>query len=151
MLGLVYLGEMCCPSCSTRAVVVESKQRSHARDLSLCRCALSHGGKGAGAPFCPSETRHYSKSFLFSSCLEQDPGVSRLLLEDGAPWVTWLALLAAELTPQSLSTERAASSLNPPQRTHEPQFAFQSVNCSFVLQALLNTVLFHVTVLFMEE
>lgn len=149
MLGLVYLGEMRCPSCSTRAVVVELKQRSHARDLSLCRCALSHGGKGAGAPFCPSQMRPCSKSFPFSSCLEQDPGVSRLF---AGGWSTLGDLTCSPCSGADTTiTEHRPSSLNPPQRTHEPQFAFQSVNCSFVLQALLNTVLFHVTVLFMEE
>lgn len=47
MLGLVYLGEMYCLSYSDRAIVVELKQHRNARDFSLCRCALSHDGKGS--------------------------------------------------------------------------------------------------------
>lgn len=78
------------------------------------------GGKAMELLSAPAKRGTTAKLSLPSHRLERDPGDSRLLLKDGAPCVTWLGLLAAGLTPQSRSTDRAASSLNPPQRTHEP-------------------------------
>lgn len=120
-------GEMRCPSSSGARLGARSS-----RDLSLCRCALRHGGSG-GAAFCPRNTPS-----------QQDSRLCRRM-EEHLWWPCGsLSLRSWHRSP------RAASSPNPPQPAHEPRSASPPLNCSFVLQALPNTVLFHVTVLFME-
>lgn len=83
MLGLVYLGEIYRLYYSNRAIVVKLKRHSNAHEFSLCRCALSHDGKGSGTRFCCSEAWHYSRS-----CLSQVTVYGRVpafLQKDGAP------------------------------------------------------------------